>query len=177
MATTESKQLALKPQDLLLVLKVAVNAERDFLLVNLASELGIAVSLIHGSATRAEQARLLSRASGTIRVLRPALREFVVHGAKYCFPGMLGAMVRGLPTAVGGPVLAPLFEGAQNLPPVWPDPDGGSWGPSLAPLHPCVPAAAKLDHRLYAALSLFDALRVGAAREREIALKHLNDLI
>lgn len=175
MAAPDSKQLALKPQDLLLVLKVAVNADRGFLLVNLASELGIAVSLIHGSASRAEQARLLSRASGTIRISRPAVREFVVHGAKYCFPGQLGAMVRGLPTAVGGPVLAPLFDGAESLPPVWPDADGGSWGPSLTPLHPCVPAAAKRDRALYEVLSLLDALRVGAAREREIALERLSE--
>lgn len=177
MAGNDSKQLALKPQDLLLVLKIAVNADRDFLLVNLASELGIAVSLIHGSARRAEQARLLSRASGSIRVSRPAAREFVVHGAKYCFPGQLGAMVRGLPTAIGGPVLAPLFEGSANLSPVWPDTEGGSWGPALTPLHPCVPAAARLDAKLYAVLSLFDAVRVGAAREREIALERLNELL
>lgn len=177
MAGNNSKQLALKPQDLLLVLKVAVNPGKDFLLVDLASELGIAVSLIHGSARRAEQARLLSRASGSLRASKPAVREFVMYGAKYSFPGQLGAMGRGLPTAIGGPVLAPLFEGSANLPPVWPDAEGGSWGPGLTALHPGVPAAARLDPKLYAVLSLFDAVRVGAAREREMALERLGELL
>jgi hypothetical protein len=177
MTQSQGKQLVLKPQDLLLALKIAVNAEREFLLTDLSSELSIAVSLIHGSVLRAEQARLLSRATGSIRVSPSALKEFVIHGAKYCFPGQLGALSRGLPTAVGGPVLAPLFEASGSLPPVWPDPEGDSWGPSLAPLHPSVSVAVKRDAKLYEVLSLLDALRVGAARERELALTHLDALL
>lgn len=177
MANSDHKQLVLKPQDLLVTLKVAMNVGRDFLLTDLAAELSIALSLVHGSVIRAEQARLLSRATGAIRVSRPAVKEFVIHGAKYCFPGQLGAMTRGLPTAVGGPVLAPLFEAAGNLPPVWPDAEGESWGPSLTPLHPSVPAAAKLDSKLYEVLSLLDAIRVGAARERELAVATLSELL
>jgi hypothetical protein len=46
-------------------------------------------------------------------------------------------------------------------------------GLSLAPLYPSVPDAALRDERLYAVLSLFDAIRSGQARERDAAQKLL----
>jgi hypothetical protein len=42
-------------------------------------------------------------------------------------------------------------------------------------LYPSVPAAALKDDRLYAILALFDALRSGQARERNAALKLLDE--
>jgi len=47
----------------------------------------------------------------------------------------------------------------------------------VEPLHPCVPFAAMQDARLYELLALFDALRVGKARERGMALERLQALI
>lgn len=171
------KQLVLKPLDLLVALKVAVNSPRSFLLNELSQELGVAVSLIHGAVRRAEQARLITRATGGIRASHQALAEFVIHGAKYSFPGTLGSLTRGMPTATGGPALQEEFGSAQTLVPVWPDPEGTAHGPGLQPLHPLVPAAARLDPGLYEALSLFDALRVGAARERELATSKLSMIL
>lgn len=175
--TASDKQLVLKPQDLLVALKVAVHPERAFLLADLAKELRMAVSQVHGSIKRAEQAKLLSRVTGTLRTSQAALKEFVIHGAKYAYPGQLGALSRGMPTAVGAPALSLLFDRADELPPVWPDPGGDRWGPSLSPLHPCVPEAAKIDEKLYELLSLLDALRVGAARERKMALDSIELLL
>ena len=43
----------------------------------------------------------------------------------------------------------------------------------LAPLYPSVLEAAMRDEKLYAKLSLFDALRAGQAREREAAKRLL----
>jgi hypothetical protein len=57
--------------------------------------------------------------------------------------------------------------------PVWPHPKGMARGLSLAPLYPSVPDAALKDERLYAVLTLFDAIRSGQAREREAAQKLL----
>jgi hypothetical protein len=56
------------------------------------------------------------------------------------------------------------------MPTVWPDPLGDAYGPSLAPLHPTIPEACRLDEKLYDVLTLIDAVRVGAARERELAM-------
>ena len=64
----------------------------------------------------------------------------------------------------------------ERLPqPVWPHPNGPVRGMSLAPLYPSVPEAAMRDEKLYAMLSLFDALRAGQAREREAAKRLLED--
>ena len=47
----------------------------------------------------------------------------------------------------------------------------------VEPLHAAVPFAAMQDARLYEMLALFDALRVGKARERGMALQRLQALI
>jgi len=171
------KQLSLKPQDLLVTLKVAINPARSLLLSDLSNELGLALSIVHRCVGRAEQARLLTRSTGALRTSPASVKEFVIHGARYAFPGQLGTLTQGIPTAIGGPVLAELFEVAATMPPVWPDPSGSTWGPSLQPLHPCVPFAARTDKALHVVLSLLDALRVGAAREREIAVLKLEELL
>lgn len=166
------KQTVLKPQDLLVALKLAVNPGRDFLLVNLVTELGMPLSVVHGCVRRAEFARLVSRSSGSIRAIRPAVKEFVIHGAKYAYPAQMGTQTRGVPTAIGAPVLAGHFEKIE-VPPVWPSPEGTHWGLALPPLYPAVLKASAVDEALYEALALLDALRIGAAREREIAMREL----
>lgn len=164
--------MALKPQDLIVALKLALNSDRDFVLADLADEMGMALSSVHGAVRRAELARLLSRATGSVRPLRPAILEFALHGARYAYPGQLGPMTRGIPTAIGGPVLRPYFEDSSESP-VWPDPEGTVRGPGLQPLNPCALQASKNDAALYEVLTLIDALRVGAARERKIASEEL----
>lgn len=167
------KQMALKPLDLVLALKISVNKSQNFLLAHLADEFQVSLSTIHASLGRAESARLISRSAGSLRALRPAVQEFAIYGVKYAFPAVVGRVGRGLATAVGAPVLAKHFEGTDGLVPVWADPEGKTFGYEVIPLHPSVPAAASRDEGLYDVLALVDALRVGAAREREIALNEL----
>lgn len=169
------KQMSLKPQDLVVAVKLAANRNRDFVLAILAEELGMAVSVVHGSIKRAEQARLLTRSSGSVRAIRSAVREFLIHGAKYAFPAFLGSTVRGTPTAIGAPALRDFFDPSKVLLPVWPDADGVAWGPAVVPLHSSVPRAASRDKALYDLLALLDAIRVGAARERELAAAAIDE--
>ena len=166
---TSLKQPVLKPQDLVVALKVAVNSQREYLLASLGLELRMVVSAVHGSVARCEQARLLSRAAGGIRPIKPALLEFAVHGARYAFPASLGTLTRGMATSLAGPSLHPHFDQAKAMPPVWPDALGDSYGPSMAPLHHTVPDACRSDEKLYDVLTLLDAVRAGAARERSLA--------
>lgn len=163
------KQQALKPQDLVVALKVATNDKRDLTLTVLGQELSMVVSAVHGSIGRCEQARLLSRSAGRIAPVRPALLEFTIHGARYAFPAMQGSITRGMATSLAGPSLVGHFDQSKAMPLVWPDPFGDSYGPSLIPLHHTVPEASRRDHALFDVLSLLDAIRAGAAREREMA--------
>lgn len=173
--SASEKQPLLKPQDLVVALKVAVNGRREFLLTTLGTELGMVVSAIHGCIGRCEQARLLSRAAGGIRPIRPALLEFVIHGARYAYPAVQGALTRGMATSIAGPSLREYFNQNKAMPPVWPDPHGESYGPSLIPLHHIVPGACRHDEALLDVLTLLDAVRAGAARERELASKLLEE--
>lgn len=104
------------------------------------------------------------------------LAEFALHGAKYAFPAVKLPLVVGVPTSHSAPAFAGVFApGSTDF--VWPHPNGSVRGVGVEPLHPSVPFAAMQDARLYEMLALFDALRVGRARERGMALERLQVLI
>ena len=76
--------------------------------------------------------------------------------------------------------MAPLareISHSGNNPPVWPDAHGKVRGIALEPLHHAVPNAAGRDKQLGESLALVDALRIGSARERDLAEKHMKDLM
>lgn len=111
-----------------------------------------------------------------VRVHAQALAEFTLHGAKYAFPGLRLPLAVGVPTSHSAPAFAGVFApGSTDF--VWPHPNGSVRGIGVEPLHPSVPFAAMQDAKLYEMLALFDALRVGKARERNIAMERLLALI
>jgi hypothetical protein len=65
------------------------------------------------------------------------------------------------------------FSASEQIPPVWPDPDGRVQGAAVQPLYASVPGAARRDPALYDLLALVDALRIGRARERNLAEKEI----
>jgi len=168
------RQLALKPQDLVVVLKTVVNQDRHFTFAELGRELFMSPSEVHAATLRAETSRLLQREDHGWEAVRTALHEFIFHGVKYAFPPIYGPVTRGLPTSIGAPPLKSLFMHSDSLVPVWPDSEGQERGISLQPLYASVPSAARVDSKLYEVLVLVDAVRAGAAREREIAINELS---
>jgi hypothetical protein len=126
---------------------------------------------VHGALKRAEQARLLAFIDKQPRIITPAFKEFLLHGARYVFPAARGAMVGGVPTAYAAPPLDALIVPSSDPPPVWPHAEGSARGIALIPLYPSAPAAALRSPALYENLALFDALRMGNARERALAEK------
>jgi hypothetical protein len=167
--------VALKPQDLLVALKLWTGRDLEWTYPRLARSLGMSVSETHGAAKRAIAAGLLPSGGLGVRPGAEALREFLVHGAKYSFPALRGEIARGVPTAHGAPPLKGLLAETSEPPPVWPHPKGPARGPSLAPIVPSAPGAALEDPALYELLALFDALRAGRARERQIASRLLEE--
>jgi hypothetical protein len=129
---------------------------------------------------RSRPRHALAKAGGAAdnpaRVNSHNLAEFAVHGAKYAFAADRLPVAAGVPTSHSAPAFAGVFApGSEDW--VWPHPQGSVRGQGLAPLHPSVPFAAMRDPRLYEMLALFDALRVGRARERGMALRRLPLLI
>ena len=160
-----------------MLLKLATR-RRSFTYAGLARELFMSASEVHGSVVRAKAARLVTSApKEDLQVANGALREFLVHGARYAFPAVLGPLTRGMPTAYAAPVLRERIVLPNEPNPVWPYAKGEVRGVSLQPLFPSVPQAAELDAKLYEALALFDAIRIGSAREREMAAKLLAGVV
>jgi hypothetical protein len=82
-----------------------------------------------------------------------------------------------MPTAHAAPPLSGLIHAGLDPIPVWPDAEGEARGETFKPLYRNAPAAARADPALYECLSLFDALRGGRARERNLATEHLTRLL
>ena len=80
-----------------------------------------------------------------------------------------------MPTAWAAPAMSGKFSISDQLPPVWPDPNGKVQGAAVQPLDPSVPGSAGRDLALYDLLALVDALRIGRARERGIAEEEITE--
>ncbi len=165
----KNPQISLKPQDLIILFKLAGNNYNPFKYAKFSESLCVAASELHAGINRLIQARLVINDHGDIVLVRTAFIEYALHGAIYSFPVVRGSVTRGLPTSYAARPLVDFINQPNELPPVWPDPDGEVQGLALYPLYPSVPLAARKDTNLYENLTLFDALRSGAAREREIA--------
>ena len=107
--------------------------------------------------------------------MRAALKPFLQHGARYCFPATLGGMTRGMPTGYAAEPLKAKIRPGNDPPPVWPSKNGTMRGVAFHPLYPSVPDAAARNPSLGELLSLFDAVRGGSARERALAMSMLDD--
>lgn len=169
MRRSANRQPALKPQDLYLLLALLARQGEPVTYPELAALAGVSMSEVHGALRRAELARLLSFVDGKPSLIKSAFREFLFHGARYAFPAARGGMVGGVPTAYAAAPLNGLIAPSADPPPVWPHADGDTRGLALVPLYPSAPAAALGNAALYENLALFDALRMGNARERSLA--------
>lgn len=168
-------QLVLRPQDLVVLLRLSLEPGAPPSYAALAAELSLTASEIHAGLQRAVVAQLARKDSaGKAYVVRQALRLFVQHGARYAFPATRGEASRGMPTGYAAPPLKELIVQPNEPVPVWPYKNGTVRGMSFYPLYPRVPEAAARNPALYALLVLFDAIRGGSARERALAIDLLD---
>lgn len=166
-----NRQPALKSQDFYLLLALLARRGEVLTYPELAAYAGLSMSEVHGALKRAEQARLLAFVDGQPSIIVPAFKDFLLYGARYSFPAARGGMVGGVPTAYAAAPLIALIAPSADPMPVWPHAEGSARGVALMPLYPSAPAAALKNPALYENLALFDALRMGNARERNLAEK------
>ena len=166
--------MILKPQDIVVALKLCSTGRMGRPgFAQIAAELKMSASEVHAAVQRCQTAHLLSPSELGNRPNIPALREFLIHGLKYAFAAERGEPTRGMLTGYAAPPLDKLIAPGDDLPPVWPDPEGTSKGASFEPLYKTVPFAARHDSFLYECLALADALRDGRVREKKIAENEL----
>jgi hypothetical protein len=161
----------LKPQDVLLLLKIVSDNNPSWNQKPIADALGMSQSEVSEAVARCKYSGLLAPNGKT--VMKLALMEFIQFGLRYVFPQQPGAVVRGVPTSHSASPLKEQIQSTEDY--VWPYGKGTVRGHSIIPLYPSVPEAALKDQKLHELLALVDALRVGRAREKELAVLEIKN--
>jgi hypothetical protein len=142
----------------------------------LANALFMSASEVHGGLKRAAYAKLIHLNAAYPLYKKPnrkALLEFLIHSVKYAYPSEFGQITRRIPTAYAAPPLQQLIVQNEEYPPVWFNAEGNIQSYEVLPLYKSVPQAVKLDEDFYELLALTDAIRIGRAREKQLAIQEL----
>jgi len=166
-------QYSMKPQDVVVLLKIIALNNDNWQQIPLAHSLKMSQSEVSQSVARSRYAGLLDDKGK--KVMRQALYDFLQYGLAVVFPVKPGAVVRGIPTAHSTTPLDKHISDGEDY--VWPFAKGKIRGHGITPLYATVPQAALDDEQLHALLALADALRVGKAREKNIAVHELKNRI
>jgi predicted transcriptional regulator len=167
------KHSGMRPHDIAILLKIASKGQEPWYMKDLAYELGISASEISESINRSVIAGLISYDKKSLRKL--SLLDFLKSGLRYVYPQQPGAMVRGVETAHSAPPLNNQIMSEE--PYVWPSAKGRIRGQAIEPLHPNTPDACLRDNKYYELMALADAIRVGKAREQNLAYEMIKDRI
>ena len=166
-------QYSMKPQDVVVLLKIIALNNDNWQQIPLAHSLKMSQSEVSQSVARSKYAGLLD--DNGKKVMRQALYDFLQYGLAVVFPAKPGAVVRGIPTAHSTAPLNKEISSGEDY--VWPFAKGNVRGHGITPLYATVPQAALDDEQLHALLALADALRVGKAREKNMAVQELKNRI
>jgi len=167
--------MVLKPQDILVLLKLIAVGKKNWSYNILSVSLGMSPSEVHAAVRRSLAVGLAVKHEDTIFPNIRNLEEFLIHGLKYVFVPDRGELSRGIPTLYAADPLKGKYVDTDEPPPVWPDPGGTVRGMAFSPLYKSAPIAACKDQSLYELLVLIDALRGGRAREREAATAEIKN--
>jgi predicted transcriptional regulator len=163
----------MRPQDIVILLKIATLKKKNWMAKDLAESLKISASEVSESLNRSKLATLIS--ADKKRLMKNNLLDFLEHGLRYVYPAEPGAIQRGVPTAHSAPPLNRHISTEESY--VWPWAEGETRGQAIEPLHPGVPGACSKDPVLYESLALVDALRLGRVREKQQAMEELRKRI
>lgn len=163
----------MKPQDVLVLLKIIALDSKEWQQLSLAQELNMSQSEISQSLQRSKYGQLIDF-SGK-KVNRIAFYEFLTHGLPYVFPQKPAAVVRGIATAHSAAPINEMINTAEVY--VWPYAKGNTRGQAVLPLYSSAIEASLKDTALYELLTMVDVLRVGSTREKEIAKLELKKRI
>lgn len=165
------KHNGMRPHDVIILLKMITLKERKWTFVEIASALQISKSEVSFAMERNAVAGLVN--ADKTRVNKLALRDFLIYGLKYVFPPQIGGSARGIATAYSAPPINQyITEGKEYF--VWKYYKGTKRGNSIVPLYDKIPTIVENQPELYEFLTIVDTLRVGKAREMEIAVRELD---
>lgn len=158
-----ANQPTLRPSDLIVALQLTITPAAQFL--SIAGSTGLSAGECHNAVRRLRLSGLViadERAASA-----ELLWQFLVHGAPYAFPAVMGPDTVGVPTGQSSPPFSALIASPTEF--VWAHPDGTNRGQSLTPLYPAAPSLPGRNPALYDLVAIFDALRSGSIRVRNLA--------
>ena len=164
----------MRPQDIIILLKIVAMRDRAWQNKDLAMQLYISPSEVTESLSRSALAGLID-GNDRKTVYKQSLMEFIEHGLHYVFPVNIGGMENGIYTAHSHPFFKKHFK--NELEYVWPDPKGKVRGLSIEPLYNKMVQAAIVDDQLYKMAAMLDIIRVGRVREWKLAVSELKKII
>lgn len=164
---------AMKPQDVVVLLKLILEEGNPWTQISIAKALLMSQSEVSESLARSGYARLLYEKGR--KVARQPFVDLLQYGIALVFPQQPGNVVRGIPTAHSAAPLNKLIQSDDNY--VWPYAKGNVRGHAIQPLYHSVLPLIENDIELYEMLALVDALRVGKAREKSLAVDLLKKKI
>lgn len=183
----------LKPQDIVILLKIlsttaslSSDSSKALPQNKLAIMLCMSASEVHAGIKRLMLSGLLgpvftkdSKNKVVLLPVKEACEECLISGVKYFFPAQLGAYTRGIATSYAAPIFEKHIVLGNDPIPVWPYGEGDKRGLALEPLYHSVPISLSQfpDQLFYELLVLVDAIRTGRVRERNIAVKLLQERI
>ena len=161
----------LKPQDIVIAVKLLCLAKQDWSQGALAQSLFISVSEVNAGLKRLQQCNLIEPHADGRRwqVKKANFREFLLHGIAYVYPAQKSAPCHGLPPASSHPDLQQHFKPSSLPAMVWPNPSASCSGFALLPLYPSVIKAVSQDAELYQWLAIIDSLRDQDNAEIDVA--------
>jgi len=175
----------LKPQDIMIALKLITMHGRDWKYSEAALELNMSPSEVHSGIKRLKKCSLVTElvmGSGVYvqKMHLPdikSIKDFIYYGIRHVFPAVIGEPVKGLPTSFGVEHLYEGFEHNYPLIPVWEYPGGDYTGVSFKPIYSSAPQAGVNDFTLYQFLALTDSMRMDDANVRHYSWQKLNLMI
>lgn len=154
----------------------------------IGSSLGISKTEIGASLRRCEDSRLLTfYDSGSLgssnlnqanwHINKKALFELIRYAIPYFFPVEQLGLNYGLVTGVSAPILMKELTSGGATSYIWASEYGSTYGQAIEPLYKSVPFAAINDVFVYDCFALIDAYRMGRAREKDVVLGLLDELL
>ena len=101
--------MGLKPQDVLVLLKLVALGDEPWTYASLALDLEMSASQVHSAIQRAIRSELAYESDDRISVHIRNLEDFLIHGMRYFLVAERGAKSRGMATLTSAPPLAALF--------------------------------------------------------------------
>lgn len=167
------KHNGMRPQDIVILLKIIVLKDEPWNLKKLSNTLFISNSEVSESLDRSHYANLIDFSKKSVN--RSSFLDFLLHGMKYVFPASPGNLVRGTPTAHSHPFMQKHIN--SDFAYVWPSSNGTVIGQAIEPFYANQIQAISSDEELYKLLALLDVIRVGRIRETNIAETQLKQSI